>query len=99
MKENFINEVAPGAVQGWKNYGVLPSLTIAQAILESGWGKSFASIAPNNNLFGIKANGWKAPHVFEMETKEYKDGKYTKVKAYFRKYDNWADSVEDHAYL
>lgn len=36
--QNFIQSVAPGAVAGWNKYQVLPSITVAQAILESGWG-------------------------------------------------------------
>lgn len=97
MTSAFINAVAPGAKQGWTNYGVLPSLTIAQAILESGWGKSGLSAAPNYNLFGIKANGWKAPNIVNKKTFEYINGKRVEVVAAFRKYNSWAESVKDHA--
>ena len=37
-KQEFINAVVDGARKGYKKYGILPSLTIAQVILESGWG-------------------------------------------------------------
>src|SRR5699024_9388714 len=49
----FINTVAPGAISGWNKYGILPSVSIAQGILESGWGKSQLATT-GNNLFGIK---------------------------------------------
>ncbi|WP_197914069.1 glucosaminidase domain-containing protein [Listeria sp. PSOL-1] len=34
----FLSEIKEGAIQGWKEYQVIPSITAAQAILESGWG-------------------------------------------------------------
>jgi flagellum-specific peptidoglycan hydrolase FlgJ len=49
-KQAFINGIKTGAIAGMTKYGILASLTIAQAILESSWGDS----APGNNLFGIK---------------------------------------------
>ena len=51
--ENFINRIAPMAVEDMKQTRVLASLTIAQAILESGWGESKLA-REGNNLFGIK---------------------------------------------
>jgi len=53
-KKQFINSIKEGALKGNVDYGILASLTIAQAILESGWGSS--KLSQNaNNLFGIKA--------------------------------------------
>ena len=37
---NFIETIAQGAIKGWHDNGILPSLSLAQAILESGWGQS-----------------------------------------------------------
>jgi flagellum-specific peptidoglycan hydrolase FlgJ len=54
-KREFINLVRDGAVKGYTVFRILPSLTIAQAILESGWGSSKLS-QKANNLFGIKAS-------------------------------------------
>ena len=51
----FIESVAQGAINGWQTYKVLPSITVAQAILESGWGNSYLSTAAHN-LFGIKGS-------------------------------------------
>ena len=65
---------------------------IAQAILESGWGKS----AIGNNLFGIKADSsWSGEYV-ECGTKEYDGGGAYSTTAKFRAYSNWGESVEDH---
>ena len=92
---DFIAAIAPGAQTGQRVYGVLASVTIAQAILESGWGESRLTKA-SNNLFGIKASsGWKG-RTIEYPTKEYINGKYVSTTGVFRAYDSMADSVEDH---
>ena len=52
-QSHFLSAIKQGAMDGAKE-GVLPSITAAQAILESGWGSSELAKAPNNNLFGIK---------------------------------------------
>ena len=39
-KMEFLQKVAEGAIENYYKYGILPSITIAQAILESGWGQS-----------------------------------------------------------
>ncbi len=66
-------------------YDVLTSVTVAQAIEESGWGTSNIAIQ-SNNLFGIKG---------EYNGSSYIDAKGQK----WRKYENWDQSVEDHARL
>lgn len=95
-KQAFINKVKNGAINGWKEYKVLPSLTIAQAILESGWGSSqLAKLG--NNLFGIKANSaWKG-RTITLPTREYLNKRWVTVNAKWRKYNSQADSVKDHA--
>jgi hypothetical protein len=87
---DFINEVKIGAQATQQKYCILASLTIAQAILESGWGE----YAIANNIFGIKANGYK-PCV-SVPTKEFINGEYVNTVAEFRAYPNFAASVEDH---
>ena len=71
----FIEKVAALAVADWKKTGViLPSVTIAQAILESGWGNSALTVK-GNALFGIKAgNSWKGKRM-SCRTWEIYDGK------------------------
>lgn len=93
-QSEFIKSICRGAIEGWRKYKILPSVTIAQAILESGWGDSGLT-AVSNNLFGIKANGWSGKTV-EYPTKEYIDGKYISVVGTFRAYDSLNKSIEDH---
>ena len=77
--------------------GILPSITAAQAILESGWGSSQLAKVPNNNLFGIKdSEDWHGA-IVTVPTQEYVNGDYIKINAAFRKYTSWNDSVVDHA--
>lgn len=97
--DNFISKISPLAVQDMEKTGVLASLTIAQAILESGWGESALAVKANN-LFGIKCgSGWKGKS-YNIHTKEYYDGNTaTVVNANFRAYDSWGDSVADHSKL
>jgi hypothetical protein len=92
-KQRFINEILPGAKEGYKKYNLLPSLTIAQAILESGWGESTLSIKANN-LFGIKAKN--QDKKIEFETTEYINGKKIKIMANFKAYETFKDSILDH---
>lgn len=75
---------------------VLPSLTIAQAILESGWGRSGLT-KKANALFGIKAGkDWKGK-VYSSKTKECYDGvNFVDEVAAFRAYNTWGESVQDH---
>ena len=77
--------------------GILASLTIAQAILESGWGTSELATKANA-LFGIKADARWSGKAYSKDTKECYDGvTYTTITALFRAYDSWAESVADHS--
>lgn len=92
-KIEFIKGVEKEAERSYKEYGVLPSITISQAILESGWGQSELT-KNSNNLFGIKADDrWKGESVEVMTSENYSD----KVIARFRKYDSLNGSIKDHA--
>ena len=89
--------------------GILASITMAQFILESSYGKS--ELAQNaNNLFAMKeslsgnsweGSTWDGESIYTKETTEQNDdGTYTTVTATFRKYDSIEDSIADHsAYL
>ncbi len=103
----FIAKMGPIAQQDYHNTGILASVTLAQAILESGWGKSGLTQV-SNNLFGIKASTskstwknstWTGQYV-TVKTKEEYSGKVVTITARFRKYSSVADSIADHsAYL
>ena len=95
-QRHFLSAIKQGAMDG-ANEGILPSITAAQAILESGWGSSQLAKAPNNNLFGIKdSEDWHGA-IVTVPTQEYLNGDYITVNAAFRKYASWNDSVVDHA--
>jgi mannosyl-glycoprotein endo-beta-N-acetylglucosaminidase len=96
----FIAAAVPGAQFGWRQYGVPPSVTIAQAILESGWGKSgLASVDKNyfgikcfNGSYGTLANGC---HVYQTNECT-KAGSCFATTASFRTYASMANSFRDH---
>ncbi|MEY8441159.1 LysM peptidoglycan-binding domain-containing protein [Lactobacillaceae bacterium 24-114] len=91
--QQFIQSVAQGAIDGWNQYKVLPSITVAQAILESGWGQSGLS-QQAHNLFGIKGS-YNGQYV-TMSTREVINGRSVYVNANFRAYPNNSASVADH---
>ena len=90
---DFINEVIEGAISTYKKYGVLPSLTIAQAIQETGWGQHRIG----NNIFGVKAKKSWTGKTKTVWTHEYVKGKKIRIQATFRDYDSVSESIEDHA--
>ena len=84
-------------------YKLFPSVTIAQAAHESGWGTSKKMVAANA-LFGVKVGksaykfgtAWKGA-AYKTGTTEYYDGKNpTKITDYFRQYDSIEDSICDY---
>ncbi|MEO2507164.1 glucosaminidase domain-containing protein [Clostridium paraputrificum] len=90
-KDKLIENMKEISIDNYKKSGVLPSVIISQAILESNWGKSELS-AKYNNYFGIKASaGWNGK-IATFSTKEnYNDT----IKANFRAYDSLEESVND----
>jgi flagellar protein FlgJ len=98
--EQFIKAAVPGAQQGWREYGVPPSVTIAQAILESGWGKSSLS-TKHRNYFGIKCQngrfGTLANGCYTYRTTECtKAGSCFSTTGVFRTYASMGHSFRDH---
>ena len=96
-QRKFLAIVGPLAQADMQKSGILASLTIAQAILESGWGTSELATKANA-LFGIKADARWSGKAYSKDTKECYDGvTYTTITALFRAYDSWAESVADHS--
>lgn len=96
-RKEFIEKVAPLVQKDTS--GILHSLTIAQAILESGNGNSTLT-REGNALFGIKPNASWRGKVWTGKTIEYYDGKTaTNVVCGFRAYDSWEESILDHSKL
>ena len=95
-QQAFISQVAPGAIAAQQRYGIPASVTIAQAIDESGWGQSELAAA-DHNLFGIKGTG---PAGRDLQpTQEYENGSWVTRTAPFRVYHNIAESIADHGQL
>lgn len=95
-QQTFVEQVAEAAKKYYTGYRILPSLTIAQAILESGWGKSRLAIECHN-YFGmkwIKGCGCKYKEYNTGEQKQ--DGTRYVVKARFRSYDTMADGIKGY---
>ena len=98
-QKKFIERVGALAAADMQKSGVLASMTIAQAILESGWGKSGLTVK-GNALFGIKAGTSWTGAVYSGKTQECYDGvTFTTVTGLFRAYGSWAESVADHSDL
>lgn len=95
-QDGFISQIAPISVAMQDLYGTRPSISIAQAILESDWGQSDLA-AQYNNLYGVK--GGEEPYTVSLPTLEYVDGEWVSVEANFKVYDSWTSSIEDHAQL
>ena len=81
-ENSFINLILDGSIENYKEYKILPSITIGQAILESGWGKSELAVS-HNNLFGIKADSRWDGAVAAINSKENYNDSYI---SNFRKY-------------
>jgi flagellar protein FlgJ len=94
----FIAGVAGPARRGMRRHGVPASVTIAQAILESGWGRSQLAYA-DRNYFGIKCFGEPGPVAIgcrSYATSECAGDRCFATRATFRVYRSLADSVRDH---
>ena len=89
----FIGSIVNGAIQGWAQHQILPSLTLAQAILESAWGKSTLA-STYHNLFGIK--GSYNDMSVNMPTYEEYGGRMVLINDAFRRYPDNNASVQDH---
>lgn len=95
--QQYLNSIKPGAIAGWHKYKIAPSITGAQAALESGWGSSKLAKPPYNNNFGIKASPDWAGRKISMSTQEYINGKWITINDDFRAYDTLSDSIADHS--
>jgi flagellum-specific peptidoglycan hydrolase FlgJ len=93
---DVILSYARGARESQRKSGVPASVTIAQAILESDWGRSRLATEAKN-LFGIKAFGRPGTAgIYTAPTWEVYGGQNTTVLAAFRAYNTLEDSIEDH---
>lgn len=104
-EKEFVELIGPKATADYQKSGILASVTVAQACLESGYGST--DLAQNaNNLFGMKTSlsgntwdsVWDGVSSYKKITKEeYTVGTITNITAYFRKYPSIDDSIADHS--
>ncbi|CAK7061588.1 MAG: hypothetical protein BACD_02895 [Bacteroides rodentium] len=107
-EDDIIAKVGALFTADQRKNGVLASVSLAQFILESAYGKS--ELAQNaNNCFGMKCSlsgntwggsAWDGASKYAKNTQEYVNGQYVTVTAEFRKYQSVEQSIADHsAYL
>lgn len=96
--DEFIRMIAPSARVFQKKHGIYASVTIAQAALETGWGKFIPvdreSGQNSYNLFGAKGEG--SAGSVRCKTWEVRDGVRSFIEAEFRAYNSFEESLADH---
>jgi flagellar protein FlgJ len=98
----FVDQVLPSIRTAAEALGLNPLVLLAQAALETGWGKRMARTADGNpslNLFGIKADDTWVGARAAANTLEYAGGVATQRPAAFRAYGSIEESVNDFAHL
>ncbi|MGY2338642.1 flagellar assembly peptidoglycan hydrolase FlgJ [Pseudomonas sp. SDO5532_S415] len=94
----FVNTMLPMAKEAADRIGVDPRYLVAQAALETGWGKSVMRAqdgSSSHNLFGIKTgSSWKGDSARAI-TSEFRNGEMVKETAEFRSYASYKDSFHD----
>ncbi|WP_374486218.1 flagellar assembly peptidoglycan hydrolase FlgJ [Zoogloea sp.] len=98
----FVDKVWPQAVEASKATGIPARFLVAQAALETGWGKhelKNADGTPSYNLFNIKAGRNWAGGTVNTSTTEHRNGQPTAESARFRAYASYEESFRDYARL
>ena len=97
-QDEFVATMLPMAKAAAARIGIDPKYLVAQAALETGWGKSVMRAedgSSSHNLFGIKAGqSWQGGQARAI-TSEFRDGAMVKETAHFRSYDSYQDSFHD----
>lgn len=101
-QQDFVDTLMPLAEKAAAKLGVEPRELIAQAALETGWGKKMITGEqgqPSYNLFGIKAgSAWQGASA-SVSTLEFRDGAMQRERSVFRAYDSLEDSFDDYVQL
>ena len=101
-KDEFLRTLRPHAEQAAREIGVDPDALLAQAALETGWGRSVPCNGQGDcsfNLFGIKAGSQWSGATVNVPTLEFESGIPVRKVERFRAYDSPADSFRDYAAL
>lgn len=96
--DQFLKKIADDAQEIGQKEGIYASVMMAQAILESGSGNSLLSSEPNHNLFSIKGS-YKGSSVTFNTLEQDSSGQSYQIRAQFRKYPSYKESLEDYADL
>lgn len=95
----FAQTLWPYAKEAARALQVDPRVLLAQAALETGWGRQILRTETQENsynLFNIKADGqWQGP-VTQVGTLEYREGVAVREQARFRVYESFRESFEDY---
>ena len=96
--QRFVKTIGEDARQLGQKHGLYASVMIAQAILESASGNSSLASPPNYNLFGIKGS-YKGTSVNFATQEDDGSGNHYTIRANFRKYPSYKQSLEDYVQL
>ncbi len=96
-RQSFIQDLVPTAQTLQRQYGVLASVSLAQAALESDFGSSDLA-ATYHNLYGVKTEA-SDPQGVDLETSEFVDDEWISIVDRFKVYDSWESSMAEHARL
>lgn len=96
--QRFIKTIGEDARNLGQKHGLYASVMIAQAILESASGNSSLASPPNYNLFGIKGS-YKGTSVNFATQEDDGSGNHYTIRANFRKYPSYKQSLEDYVQL
>ena len=91
-RREFLVSVAPTALKSAVEHCIPPSVTLGQAVLESGWGQSKLA-TKHNNLFGVKSGSHKG---VSLPTTEVSQNKRRTIRQRFREYESWEQSLAHH---
>lgn len=102
IQQRFVDKLMPLAKQAARELGVAPGVLVAQAALETGWGKSVIKHDDGRNsfnLFNIKTGKHWSGERANKQTLEFDQGRAHKVNADFRSYPSYQDSFNDYVRL
>jgi hypothetical protein len=88
----FLLGLAPAVIRAGRTHKVPPSVTLGQAIIESGWGRSRMARV-DHNLFGVKGGGR------TVRSREFRNGRWTTIHAAYRRYPDVDAAIAHHAEL
>jgi len=92
-RRDFLESLSVEAIASGVANELPPSVTLAQAVLESGWGRSGLA-TQHNNLFGVKSGAYDSGVV--LSTYEGGGATQRRAKARFRQYSDWSESLAHH---